>query len=289
VAQVDKHEVTLEGGRQPLHPTAFGADQLGWDQVAVLDPAQGAALMEALNQLGAPCEPCWQQGWSYSKCLLERPPACTELLGRLLDRGVGLAGLGARTADLRTALRYDDLWVDVPWEDVTAVADGWGEASAMVQVVLVVDLQSPFCARVSDSWQALLDEGGSALQVRILFWTEERHPRSGPAALAAMAAAAQGQLWAYSRLLLSRYQHLDDAGLVAAATELGLDLAAFDRVRAAPASLERLQAQRVLAEALGARSAPTAFVDGFRLRGARPHPQLSSLLARAFADRVPGP
>ncbi len=287
VKQVSATEVTLEGGRAPLHPTAWTAEHLGWPQLDTLSDPQAGALMGALNQLGAPCDPCWQLGQSYSTCLRERPEACVGVLGTLLDRGVRLAAAGSQTADIRAALTYDDVWVDLDRPGLDAVASGWGPAEAPVALVLVVDLQSPFCARVSDSWQTLLDVGADDLRVRVLYWTEERHPRSGPAALAAEAAAAQGRQWDYTRRLLSDYHHLEDTDLVAAATELGLDLAAFDQVRRDPATAERLAAQRAFAEALGVRTAPTAFVQGFRQRGARPHAQLASLYERARSDRAP--
>jgi hypothetical protein len=288
-ADVDVLDVKLEGGRSPLHPTAWTLESLGWPQLESLTRGQGAELMGALNQVGAPCDSCWQQGWSYSTCLKERPAACVDVLGQLLDRGVRLSAAGTRTAGLRDALTYDDAWVDVDWDALSQIASGWGPDDAPVRIVLIVDLQSPFCARVSDSWQALLDQGGDQVAVRVLYWTEERHERSAPAALAGEAAAAQGQQWAFTRLLLSRYQHLEDSDLLVAAAELGLDAAAFDLARAAPETAERLAAQRALAETWGVRTAPTSFVDGFRLRGARPHPQLASLLARALSDDRPKP
>lgn len=288
-AEIDVNDVKLEGGRTPLHPTAYDLEHLDWPAVATLTPAQGAELMEALNQLTAPCPPCWESGQSYATCLRERPAGCEGVLGQLLDRGVRLATAGASTPAIRTALDYDDTWVDVPWDRLGAQATGWGPDTAAVRVVLVVDLQSPFCARVSDAWDALLTTAGDDLAVRVLYWSEERHERSRPAALAAEAAAAQGQQWPYSRLLLSRYHHLEDTDLLAAATQLGLDLEAFERVRADPATAARVDAQRDLAVSMGVRSAPAVFVDGFRQRGARPAPQLTSLLARAVADGAAQP
>jgi predicted DsbA family dithiol-disulfide isomerase len=282
---VDVNDVVLEEGRIPLHPTAYKIEHLDWPQVAALTDSQSDALMGALNQLTGPCSPCWEQGKSYVTCLRDRPEICEGVQARLLERGAHLAAAGARTDAIRSALQYDDAWFPIDWQDLGAIAAGWGPSDAAVRVVLVVDLQSPFCAQTADSWQKLLELGGDNVAVRILYWSEKRHLRSRPAALAAEAAAAQGQQWAYTRLLLSRYHHLEDSDLMVAAAELGLDAEAFERVRSDLETGQRLNAQQALAEELGVRSAPTVFVDGFRQRGARPYTQLSSLMVRALADQ----
>ncbi len=287
--EVPVDAVVLDEGREPLQPSAWTVADLVSPSLDVLETRQGRELMGALNTLASPCSPCWDGGLSYASCIREAPSECLALHQRLLDRGVGLATGGAQTRTIYNSLRYDDAWFAVPWEELTQAASGWGSDDAPIRVVFVIDLQSPFCARISDSWQQLLERGGENLAVRILYWSEDRHPRSRPAALAAEAAAAQGKQWAYTRLLLSRYQHLQDSDLLVAASELGLVSEDFERIRRAPATAERLDAQRVLAERLGVRSAPTLFVDGFRQRGARPHPQLASILERAMVDRAVTP
>jgi len=289
VTTLDETEVVLEDGRKPLHPSAWTAAELGWPPLEALEPAQADALVGVLNTLTAPCSPCWEEGMSYGTCLRARPPACLDLLAGLLDRGVRQAAAGADTEALRESLIFDDAWVPLPWDRVLATAPGWGSDDAPLRLVMVVDYQSPFSARAAETWGSVLAAHDGQVAVRVLHWTEARHPRSGPAAEAAEAAGRLGAFAPFHRLLLSRFQHLAEADLAVAAAEVGLDPAAFSEARADPELAQRVAAQQELARDLGTRSAPTLFVNGHRLRGARPQAQVEALLQRALPGEVDRP
>jgi 2-hydroxychromene-2-carboxylate isomerase len=68
------------------------------------------------------------------------------------------------------------------------------------------------------------------------------------------------------------------------AAELGLDLAAYDRAVADPATLERVLADREDGVAAGVAGTPTFFVDGTRL-APRSVADLRAALDSALADR----
>src|SRR6185312_12197056 len=67
------------------------------------------------------------------------------------------------------------------------------------------------------------------------------HPHALAAASAAEAATRQGRFWDMHELLFHRQKALEDGDLRGYAAHLGMDVAAFDRDRASPAVLERIQ------------------------------------------------
>ena len=88
-----------------------------------------------------------------------------------------------------------------------------------------------------------------------------------PAARAAVAAHLHGRFWGMHDLLLA-YQRTLNAGRIAGfARDLGLDSTIFDADRAAKGTDAYLDRGLRIAAALGARRAPTYFVNGRRVRG----------------------
>jgi protein-disulfide isomerase len=69
----------------------------------------------------------------------------------------------------------------------------------------------------------------------------EIHPHALAASLAAEAAALQGRFWEMHELLFHRQHALEDEVLRGDASELGLDLARFDRERHGEAARERVR------------------------------------------------
>ena len=88
------------------------------------------------------------------------------------------------------------------------------------------------------------------------------HPNARGAARAAIAAQRQGRFWDYHDELFRDQSALDPAGLASTAARLGLDVARFDRDRAAPELDARIDRESALAETLGARGTPAFLVNG---------------------------
>lgn len=91
----------------------------------------------------------------------------------------------------------------------------------------------------------------------------EIHPHALAASRAAEAAMNQGRFWEMHETLFHRQQALDDEDLDRYATELGLDLAAFDRDRRGEAVLERIERDfRSGLDSGQVLGTPTLFIDG---------------------------
>ncbi|HEX4187517.1 MAG TPA: DsbA family protein [Solirubrobacteraceae bacterium] len=96
----------------------------------------------------------------------------------------------------------------------------------------------------------------------------EVHPHATAASRAAEAAALQERFWDMHELLFHRQKALEDADLRGYASELGLDLARFDRDRAGGAVLARIKRDIDSGVASGeVQGTPTLFIDGVVHRG----------------------
>jgi protein-disulfide isomerase len=91
----------------------------------------------------------------------------------------------------------------------------------------------------------------------------EIHPHALAAAAAAEAAALQGRFWEMHELLFRRQRALEDEDLRRYATDLGLDLARFDRDRSGPGVRQRIERDVESGLASGqVRGTPTLFIHG---------------------------
>jgi protein-disulfide isomerase len=96
----------------------------------------------------------------------------------------------------------------------------------------------------------------------------EIHPHALAASRAAEAAAMQDRFWEMHELLFRGQQALEDDDLRAYASELGLDVARFDRDRGGEAVLERIRRDVDSGIASGeVRGTPTLFIEGVVHRG----------------------
>jgi protein-disulfide isomerase len=107
------------------------------------------------------------------------------------------------------------------------------------------------------------------------------HPHALAASAAAEAAAPQGRFWQMHELLFHRQQALEDRHLLQYATELGLDVDAFDSARASGPILERVRRDVASGIASGeVHGTPTLFIDGVVYRGAHDTSSLLETMTR---------
>jgi protein-disulfide isomerase len=178
--------------------------------------------------------------------------------------------------------------VKVPVDGLPA----FGSPKALVTVVAFTDYQCPYCYKADDRIAQLRQEYGPE-KVRFVVGSHPlpMHDRASPAARAFLAAVEQGKGEAMHLRLFARQEELDEAGLQAAARDVGLDLAQFDRARTGASTEAALKKAEEIGNALGVEGTPTFFVNGRRLVGARPIEAFRSLIdeemtkAQAIVDR----
>ena len=93
-----------------------------------------------------------------------------------------------------------------------------------------------------------------------------KHKFAIKAAKAALAADRQGKYWEFHEKLFKNQKNLNDAMVQKIATELGLDMARFNRDRNDPVLQKLIMRDADEARRAGIRGIPAIFINGKRLR-----------------------
>ncbi len=155
-----------------------------------------------------------------------------------------------------------------------------GPAGAKLTFVLFSDFQCPFCARVEPTVKQVEQTYPGAVRV---VWKHQplpatMHPQARPAAEAAEAAREQGKFWEMHDRLFASQRALGPELYAAAAREIGLDVARFERAVAAHAGTARIDEDQKQAQVVGATATPTFFVNCRRIEGAYPFESIKPIL-----------
>ncbi|WP_025105241.1 DsbA family protein [Microbacterium paraoxydans] len=146
------------------------------------------------------------------------------------------------------------------------VLDDGGEGA--VTVVEFLDFECEACGAFYPLVEDLRAQYAGEITYVIRYFPLPGHFNSKNAAIAAEAAAQQGQLEEMYHRLFSTQAQWGEAQESRAdlfrgfAEEMGLDMAAYDEAVADPATAERVQFDFAEGEALGVGSTPSFFIDG---------------------------
>jgi predicted DsbA family dithiol-disulfide isomerase len=150
-----------------------------------------------------------------------------------------------------------------------------------VTVVEFTDFECPFCRDLHPRLVDLLAAFGDRVRHVELNAPLASHPHAQEAARAAVCADLQGRGKQMADALF-RAPVLSRSANRELAQELGLELGAFDRCLADPATDARVRAERALLDAAGLEGLPTLFVGSTKLVGAQPTEVLRKELERAL-------
>ena len=170
---------------------------------------------------------------------------------------------------------------DLPRMEVSVDDDPYlGPADAPITIVEFAEFECGYCGRAQETVNRVLTEYEG--QVRFVFrdFPLGFHARAIPTALAANCAGEQGKFWEMHARLLSDQQRLDDATLLSYATELELDLAAWNACRENPAMTAEIQADQAAGAELGVTGTPAFFINGVFLSGALPFDTFKQIIDR---------
>lgn len=150
-------------------------------------------------------------------------------------------------------------------EESHVLDDGGADA---VTVVEFLDFECEACAAFHPVMEELRQQYDGQITYAVRYFPLPGHANSMPAALAAEAAAQQGDFEAmYQRLLETQAEwggaaESNPQVFRDLAEEIGLDMAAYDEAVADPATAERVRRDRSEGTFLGVEGTPTFFVDG---------------------------
>ncbi len=141
-----------------------------------------------------------------------------------------------------------------------------GPANSRLILTVFSDFECPHCAMLAGHLDRLLSTT-SDVRYEFKHMPLADHPHARMAALAAVAAANQGQFWPYHDLLFANGKHLDRPALVSLARGLGLDLARFERDLDSAVTAALVDADMREAQQLELPGTPTVFINGRRVTG----------------------
>ncbi len=156
------------------------------------------------------------------------------------------------------------------YEISVAGAPRKGGEKAAVIVVEFSDFQCPFCSRVSPALEKIHDVYGDEVQIVFKHLPLSIHPKAPAAHAAAEAAHRQGRFWEMHDRIFSAQRDMSPENYREYATDMGLDLAQYDRDVSSGSVKSRIDADVREAAKLGVTGTPSFFVNGRFLSGAQP-------------------
>lgn len=158
-----------------------------------------------------------------------------------------------------------------------------GSGDAPITVVVFSDFQCPYCGRAEPTLRQLEQSYPGKIKIVWKNFPLEFHAQARPAALAALAADAQGKFWAMHDKVMENQQALGDADLERYAGEVGLDVSRWRADRASPALVAALDADLRQGTTLGVEGTPTMFINGRKVAGAYPLAALRTVVDEELA------
>jgi protein-disulfide isomerase len=158
-----------------------------------------------------------------------------------------------------------------------------GEKDALVTIVELTDYDCPYCARAEETMSTLRRKYGRDLRIAVAETPLPMHEHARDAALAALAADAQGRFEPMHAALFAQREHHTQSDLARLGTDLGLS-PAYERDRAGKTANDALARAGALAESLHVKGTPMFFVNGRLIRGAQPLATFDTLVASELSN-----
>jgi len=152
--------------------------------------------------------------------------------------------------------------------------------SGKINVIEFADFECPFCRRLHGQLKELLRPYGEQVHLVRLNAPLDRHPHAFHAALSAVCSESTPKAGEVVEFLFITAD-LSEPAIKKHVAALGLDVAAFERCLAAPASRERVIRERGILNDIGFEGLPTTYVGDTRIVGAQARAVFRDALERA--------
>jgi protein-disulfide isomerase len=164
-----------------------------------------------------------------------------------------------------------EIYLDAPRIEVEAKGPSLGPDEAPVTIIEFSDYQCPFCRRAEPVIQQLLERYPSEVRFVFRHFPLDRiHSLARGAAEAAACADEQGRFWEYHSGLFAAGAKFDAESLQQHASDAELDLEAFRICVEERRFQADVEADLADGREAGVTGTPAFFVNGIRMRGARP-------------------
>ncbi len=143
-----------------------------------------------------------------------------------------------------------------------------GAENAKITLVEYGDYQCPHCGRAYPIVKHIQRKLGTNLRfVFRNFPLAEMHPNATHAAIAAEAAAAQGKFWEMHDIIFENQENLDDASLIQYASQVGMDVTAFEKDFEKDIYQQKVEADFGSGMKSGVNGTPSFFINGKKYDG----------------------
>ena len=159
-----------------------------------------------------------------------------------------------------------------------------GPENAPITIIEFSDFQCPYCARVVPTLKKIRDTYPESVRVVFRHLPLNFHSQAKLAAQASVCADDQDQFWAFHDKLFEDQKNMGREKLVAYATELELDLPAFESCLDSPETVARVDADLAAAAEVGATGTPAFYVNGIMLSGAQPFENFQAVIEDELAQ-----
>jgi protein-disulfide isomerase len=162
-----------------------------------------------------------------------------------------------------------------------------GPQNAPVTWTVFYSLQCPYSKRLHETMRELLDSYDK--EIRVVFKQRPLgfHKHAKAAALATLAAHAQGKHFEYLDLVFENQKELTEESFESFARHLDLNVSQFNRFIASRKAKAHLKRDMKSADKVGARGTPVSFINGERVKGAQPLEVFVEKLNKAY-DKATG-
>lgn len=158
-----------------------------------------------------------------------------------------------------------------------------GPANAPITIVEYSDYQCPFCARINPTLDQVRKVYGDKVKIVFKDFPLPNHPEAPKAAEAAHCAGEQGKYWELHDRMFANQQALQVPMIKQYATDVGLDMNAFNQCLDSGKHAARVAENLRSGEALGVGSTPTLYVNGRPVVGAQPFDYFKAVIDEELA------
>lgn len=160
-----------------------------------------------------------------------------------------------------------------------------GNAQGKVTIVQFAEYQCPYCGKAQETMDQVMKTYEGQIHFVFRDFPLSFHDRAIPAAIAANCAAKQGEdkYWKVHSSFMANQRALQDADLEKAASDAGVDMAAWNECRKDPAVVDEIHKDMKDGEEAGVTGTPAFFINGVFLNGAQPFDKFKVVIDRELA------
>ena len=183
----------------------------------------------------------------------------------------------AFVSELRSKYPVKDL-LPVYRLDVGQHGPSKGPKDARVTIIEYADFECPFCSDTAKTVLAVQKKYPKDVRVIFRHFPLSFHENAMPAAVATRCAQYQDKFWAMHDEMFARSESLNEAEIIKAAGDVGLDVALFKTCLESDKEEAAVQAEMDEGSGFGVEGTPAFFVNGIPLGGAQPFEAFEELV-----------